>query len=103
MHPKQVVHINKNYLKWIRKKSCLVCGAPGPNDAHHVWNSGKKNHGNDFLAVVLCRSHHTFSDSAYHNLGHKKFEELWNIDLKDEIINLLSEYIEGNENGTKTK
>ena len=94
MHPKQVVHINKKYLKWIRKKPCLVCGKQWPNDAHHVWNSGGKNYGNDMLAVPLCRGCHTFGKEAYHNIGHSAFERFHNKDLKDEIINLLSEYIE---------
>jgi hypothetical protein len=94
MHPKQKIHKNKDYLAWIRRKPCLACGKKGPNDAHHVWNSGKKNSGNDFLAAPLCRSHHTFDATAYHNMGHDKFEYLWNIDFKDEIINLLTEYLE---------
>jgi len=94
VHPKQKVHINKKYLAWIREKPCLVCGKPGGNDAHHVWNSGKKNHGNDFLGISLCRKCHTFGPHAYHNIGHDRFEAFWNLDLKDEIINYLSEYIE---------
>lgn len=89
-HPKQKIHKNENYLKWIRKKPCLVCRRPGPSDAHHCWNSGKKNHGNDFLAVPLDRCCH----SEYHQRGHNNFESKWNVDLKDEIINLLSEYLD---------
>ncbi len=89
-HPKQKIHRCKKYLEWIRKKNCLVCGAPGPSDPHHVWNSGKKNHGNDFLALPLCRRDH----QDYHQHGHDAFEAKWNVDLKDEIINLLSEFLD---------
>ena len=94
MHPKQKVHLNKKYLDWIRDKRCLVCGKPGRNEAHHVWNSGKKNHGNDFLGVPLCGKCHTFGPNAYHNIGHEKFESFWNLDFKDEIINYLSDYLD---------
>lgn len=94
MHPKQKIFKNKKYLAWIRKKNCLVCNMLPPNDAHHVWNSGKKNHGNDLLAVPLCRKHHTFGADAYHLTSHDIFEFTHNLDLKDEIINLLSEYID---------
>ena len=92
MHPKQKIHKSKSYLKWIRQKQCLTCGAPGPNDAHHVWHTGKKNHGNDYLAVPLCRGCHTAENHSYHRLGHKQFQVFWNVDMKDEIINLLSEH-----------
>ena len=94
MHPKQKVHLDKKYLAWIRTKPCLACGATEGIQAHHCWCSGKKNHGNDRLVVPLCVSCHTFGKHAYHNIGHERFEEHWNLDLKDEIINYLSEYLE---------
>ena len=97
MHPKQKIHKNKKHLEWIRQKPCLICRSPGPNDSHHVWNSGKKNHGNDFLVVPLCRTCH----SDYHHLGHNKFEEKWNVNLRDEIINLLSEFIDEEKTNQK--
>lgn len=94
MHPKQKIHIDKKYLAWIRTKPCLACGKMGESQAHHTWHAGKKNHGNDFVAIPTCVSCHTFGKYAYHNIGHAKFEEYWNLDLKDEIINYLSEYME---------
>ena len=94
MHPKHHIYQDKAYLKWIRQKPCLVCRKEGPNDAHHVWHTGRKNGGNDGLAVPLCREHHTANKFSYHELEHDKFEDLWNIDLKDEIICFLLEYLE---------
>lgn len=90
MNPKYQPCSNKKYLSWIRKKNCRTCGAPGPVDAHHVFNSGKKNYGNDALAMPLCRKCH----SQYHSIEAKAFEVFWNIDLKDECLNLLAEFID---------
>lgn len=89
MNPKYVTSKNKKYLEWIRNKNCRTCGALGPVDAHHVFNSGKKNYGNDALALNLCRRCH----AQYHQIEARRFEEFWNIDLKDEVICLLSEFL----------
>ena len=88
-HPKYQIHKHSSYVAWIRLKNCLVC-AQHPVDCHHVYNSGKKNHGNDYLSVPLCRSHH----QSYHQLEHTKFEQDFNLNLDWEIINLLSEFID---------
>lgn len=93
MHPKNHVYHNKKYLDWIRGKECLCCGRPPRSEAHHVWNSGGKKAPNDYLTVPLCPKDHTFGRHAYHRIGHKAFEEFWNIDLKDWIINFQSEYL----------
>ena len=94
MHPKHKIHKDRKYLDWIRAKSCLICSKPPRSQAHHVWHTGKKNHGNDYLAVPLCVVCHTAGPMAYHVLGHDRFELLWNVDLKDEIINLMGDYLE---------
>lgn len=86
---KHVVCLNSDYLNYIRGLPCRTCGAPGPSDAHHVGNSGKKNHGNDALAMPLCRKCH----SQYHQHEARAFEAAWNIDLKDELLCLLSEFL----------
>lgn len=93
MFPKYVICNNKKYLSWIRQKPCAVCQRPGPSDAHHAFNAGKKNHGNDALAMPLCREHHTAGAQAYHRLEARRFEEFWNVDLKDELLCLLSEFL----------
>ena len=94
MRPNYVICKNKKYLEWIRQKPCTVCKRPGPSDPHHAYNSGKKDYGNDALAMPLCREHHTAGPSSYHELGPRTFEEVWNIDLRDELLCLLSEYLD---------
>jgi len=90
MNPKYATCQNKKYLAWIRKKNCRTCGVPGPVDAHHVFCAGKKGYGNDALALNLCRKCH----SQYHSIEWRAFEEFWNLDLKDEVICLLSEFLD---------
>lgn len=99
MHPQQVHHRDEDYLNWIRRKESIVSGkfdswdmdkGEGRNDPSHTWNTGKNGKRNDYTAVPLTRKEHT----EYGNLGHDSFEKKYNIDFKDEIINLLSEYVE---------
>lgn len=99
--PKQIIHKDLKYEDWIRDKPCLICQRPPRSEAHHCWHTGRKNGGNSYLAVPLCTYHHTFGSDAYHVVEAKRFQEIHNKDLKDEIINLLSEYIESLKNDKK--
>jgi len=83
MHPKQLTHRNKKYLDFVKTKPCLICG--NSSDAHHKEHANR----NDFLAVPLCRGHH----SQAHSTGCKRFEEENNLEYWHEIINLMAEYI----------
>ena len=101
MHPKEHKNYRDElYLKWIREQPSIVSGdydkwvtdiGSGKNDAHHVWNTGKKGKRNDYLAVPLTRKEH----QLYHQIGHKGFEEKFNINLEWCIINLMSDYLRG--------
>lgn len=93
IHPKHRIrkydsHKNEKYLKWIRKRNCLVCGT-SPCDAHHV----EHNRSMDQYSVPLCRPCHR----EYHDIEHEAFEEKHGIKFEWEIIELLSEFI--NEKG----
>lgn len=79
------------YEDWIRAKACLICDRR-PVDKHHVFHARR----NAFLVVPLCREHHSFGPDAYHTVEHNKFEEIFKIDLQNEIIKLLSEFIQTN-------
>lgn len=95
MHPRYQGYIDDDYLKWIREQPSIVSMTPGPNDAHHVWNTGKPGKRNDYLAVPLTRGEHT----QYHHYGHEWFEDKYNISFEAEIIKLLARYL----HGSKTK
>lgn len=93
MHPQEMKFQDKKYLAWVAKRRCLVCPRPsGP--PHHFWNTGGKAKHNDYLAVPLCPDHHMYGAYAIHRKGSETFQKNHNIDIKDEIINLLSEYIQ---------
>lgn len=98
-HPKYEIFKDEKYLKYIRQLPCLVCSRP--SESHHVWHSGGKKLSNDYLAVPLCNSHHTMGGDSYHRLGHDTFEKRHNLDLKDEIINLLCDYLGDKKDGFK--
>ena len=79
--PKSVTYRNKEYLKFIRSKPCLICRQPSEpchvRRLHFGAGTGHKPH--DYVAVPGCRLHH------------EAVENLVNIDR--EIIKLLMEYI----------
>lgn len=82
--PKLTKNENREYLNWIISLECLICGIK-PSDPHHVRHARS----NDFMAVPLCRKHH----SEYHSVGHKSFEDKYLIDFNWIIIETLSRYI----------
>jgi len=49
---------NKELLKLIAKKACLVC-SKGPCDPHHVQSRGAGGEDSEENVNPLCRDHHT--------------------------------------------
>ena len=65
---------DKKYLSEIRGESCLVCGSPPPNHAHHVRHSEQRGFGQkvgDNWVVPLCWVCH----SSCHTRGRE--DEWW--------------------------
>jgi len=96
MHPQYKRHRNENYLKYVRKLPSCVSGkyrdwdmdkGEGRNDPSHTWHTGKNAKRNDMTALPLTRDEH----QKYAELGHDEFERVYGVDLKDEIINHLSD------------
>ena len=90
MHPKYRKHLDKEFLDTQRSKDCLGCGRPPKVDPHHFANSGGK-HGNDLLAVSLCRGCHSdlHAFPKEEEWWHNKREVIWYV-----IVNHLMDYIE---------
>lgn len=84
MKIKWVQHKSAKYLEFVRSIGCMVCGVSGV-DAHHMFNAKR----NDYLAVPLCRKHH----SEYHSIGVDTFKEKHNLDYANEIITTLIAFI----------
>ena len=83
--PKRIV--DEDYLEFIKRRSCIICGKAPPSDAHHVRTRGAG--GSDYEATSLCRQHH----SEVHAIGRKTFQKKYNIDFRDVIIKNLIAYI----------
>ena len=86
--PKNKREIDKEYLKFVRKHSCLCgVGCIGRVEAHHTNTRGAG--GSDYKAIPLCVLHHADID----NLGKKTFQNRYFMSFDKEIIRLLIEYI----------
>lgn len=46
------------YLSWVRRQLCAVCGASPPNHAHHRTGGGMGMKTADSEAFPLCNKHH---------------------------------------------
>ena len=82
---------NKDYLKYIKSKNCLVCGVSpvDPDHLEHLGMGGANKGGlKDYSCVPLCRMHHRFR----HDGGTEKFERRYKINLWKEAFYLLREY-----------
>jgi len=88
-HPRREKYVDERYLQWIRDQASIVSQSPAPSDPHHVWGSGAKEKRNDYMAVPLTR----FEHQLYHSIGHKSFEERFNLKFEEEIIRLLIRYL----------
>lgn len=84
-----------NYLDYIRKQRCLVCGVDNC-DAHHLearGMGGANTEKKDYSCVPLCRMHH----DEYHRNGLREFEYIYkdiNLNLYKEAFRLLRDYYE---------
>ncbi len=86
-HPENGRYKDEEYLKWIRKFPCTVCGTPFNIEAHHHW----KTRWNDFTAIPLCVSHHEFGIHA--STDQKEWQEKKGVDLEQEIMRFNMLYI----------
>ncbi len=88
--PKYKTCKNRKYEKFIRSKSCVICGT-FPVDLHHIDHARR----NAVYTVPLCQFHHRPGfPQSYHQLERRRFEELHNINLDWIVINLLSEFLD---------
>lgn len=87
--PKPTRETNKNYLAYIKTLPCLTHGdhdCVGDVVPHHTRTRGAG--GSDYLTLPLCHTLHAEIDR-----GRERFQQVHNIDFKDEIIKCLIGYI----------
>jgi len=63
------------HMRRVKMLPCIVCGKPGPNDAHHCI-SGRygTRKASDFETVPMCRSCHLDGPNAIHR-NKREWEE----------------------------
>ena len=55
------------WMHMVKQLPCVICGKPGPSDAHHVIHGrygGRKPDG--FHTIPLCKGHHQNGPEAIH-------------------------------------
>lgn len=71
---KALTAVESEHLATIKSMRCIVCGAAGPSDAHHIVQ------GDHFSCIPLCRDCHMGSKNGIH--GQKV---MWRIMKMDEV------------------
>jgi hypothetical protein len=69
-HPKLTRH--SDYLRFIRRQPCVVCGALYTIEAAHSGVRGLGQKADDLFTLPLCRHHHRTGPHSHHKLG-KRF------------------------------
>lgn len=64
--PKPKKYRNQKYLDWIKGQTCLVPECNEKSEPCHVrhphWGAGAGLKPHDYVAIQLCRSHHTYEN-----------------------------------------
>lgn len=84
-----------DYKNWHKENydTCVACMQHG--EQHHLKPIGmgrdrKKPLPEHYTVVMLCREHH----SQIHNIGIKSFQELFQVNLWEDVANQLINYLE---------
>ena len=63
--------VDQKLMKDMRELPCYVCGAPGPNDVHHIKSKGAGGDDTEQNLVTLCHKHH----QELHQVGQLTFAD----------------------------
>ena len=81
---------NPDYLRFIRRQPCCVCGKSWGVEASHTGPHGLGQKAPDESCIPLCRNHHTAGRDSYHTLGRIRFSEVHNLDIPAIILDLIA-------------
>lgn len=79
------------YLDHVREHPCCVCGAEGPNDAHHLGPRGMGTKTDDSRTASLCRAHHD-EFHATRRIGGRSIEGT-RLLLAEAMVDLLTSWM----------
>lgn len=71
---KRTTQKERDHVARIKEMACVVCGSPGPSEAHHIK---QETH---FHTVPLCKSCHTGPHNGIHGA-----QAMWRLMKMDEI------------------
>lgn len=74
INEKSLPYLDREYMDWLHKQTCLVCGCHNGIEAHHLRIDGMGGTAKkppDWMCVPLCQEHHRM----YHLRGHQWFLE----------------------------
>lgn len=80
----------KDYIKYIKSHYCIICGKSpvDPDHLEHLGMGGSGKNSKDWSCLPICRIHHR----ERHDIGNKRFEEKYNINLWKEAFFLIRKY-----------
>lgn len=64
----------RRHVGWTKEQDCVVCGASGPSDAHHIVQHLQ------YLVIPLCKDCHQGSHNGIHGR-----RAMWNVMGMDEM------------------
>lgn len=83
------IYRSKRYLKFISEQPCLIRGTMPSVPHHAIGQKGTGIKSSDYCTVPLSTEMH----DKVHRLGRDTFQDRYNVNFKDEIIELLSKYV----------
>jgi hypothetical protein len=76
----------KEHMARIKSLPCGVCDEPGPSDAHHITDCGRRV--SHYATIPLCKSCHQDARNGIHGMG-----IMWKVMKKTDLL-VLAETIE---------
>jgi len=89
--PPQKPERSKPFLRWLRRKPCLVCNSWKEVEAAHTGPHGIAEKSSDYEAIPLCHTHHQTAPDSYQALG-RSFFRCHRLDLEHVTGRLQAEY-----------
>lgn len=80
------------YLIWIRTLGCLVCNKD--SEAAYVGLRAWGFEIDDFRALPLCHTHHQTAKNSLTALGYKTFGDFYGLDMQDQIIRHVMQFLD---------
>ncbi|MGL4480439.1 MAG: hypothetical protein ACRCVK_19725 [Aeromonas veronii] len=73
---------SRAHIERIKRMDCVLCGASGPSDAHHIRaGQGMGQRASDVLAIPLCKSCHQGPSGIHGDRAMMRIHKVDELDL----------------------